>query len=77
MKKLLIYGAVYVVNVMVHIGAAGLIATGFYLLNSYFGWAVDAPAWRYGLVGLLYLALNLPFVWKEANLKAEDWMYLF
>lgn len=77
MKKIFIYGAIYMVNIMAHIGAAGLIATGIYLLNSYFGWAVDVPAWRYGLVGLLYLALNMPFVWKEANIKAQSWMILF
>ena len=77
MKKIFIYGAIYMVNIMVHIGAAGLIATGIYLLNSYFGWAVDVPTWRYGLVGLLYLALNMPFVIKEAQIKVETWTLLF
>ena len=46
MKKIFISTAIYVVNIMAHMGAAGLIATGIYLLNSYFGWAADVPAWR-------------------------------
>ena len=77
MKKIVISTAIYVVNIMAHMGAAGLIATGIYLLNSYFGWAADVPAWRYGLVGLLYLALNMPFVIKEARIKVETWTLLF
>ena len=42
------------------IGSAGLLATGVYMLNSFLGLAVDAPAWRYGLVGILYIIGMLP-----------------
>lgn len=76
-KKVFIMTAIVFVNVITQIGTAGLLATGVYLLNSYFGWAADAPAWRYGLCGLLYLAFNAPFIWKQCKITYDAWTYLF
>ena len=77
MKKIFISTAIYVVNIMAHMGAAGLIATGIYLLNSYFGWAADVPSWRYGLVGIAYLVCNAPFVIRQQKILLDSWMILF
>ena len=47
----------YVITI---IGSGGLLATGVYMLNSFLGLAVDAPAWRYGLCGILYIIGMMP-----------------
>lgn len=77
MKKALIIIAMVVVNIVTHVGMAGMLATGVYLLNSYFGWAADVPAWRYGLVGIAYLVCNAPFVIRQQKILLDSWMVLF
>lgn len=59
--------AICVVNILVQIGAAGLIAFGVYQLNSFLGLEIDTPRWRYGLTGLVYLLCNAPFVIAEVK----------
>ena len=69
-KKVLFYGiaaAIIMVNIIVHVGAAGLLAFGVYQLNSFLGLAVGAPSWKYGLTGVLYLICNAPFVVTEVK----------
>ena len=69
-KKALFYGisaAIIMVNIIVHVGAAGLLAFGVYQLNSFLGLAVGTPSWKYGLTGVLYLICNAPFITVEVK----------
>lgn len=64
-KKIVFYVAAMALimsNIIVHVGLAGLLATGVYMLNSFLGLAADAKDWQYGLTGILYLVCNGPFV---------------
>lgn len=47
----------YVITV---VGSGGLLATGVYMLNSFFGLVPDAAPWQYGLTGLIYIICMLP-----------------
>jgi hypothetical protein len=65
MKKIVFYlasTALIISNIIVHVGLAGLLATGVYMLNSFLGLAANAKDWQYGLTGILYLVCNGPFV---------------
>lgn len=65
MKKVLFYVvamAIIIANIIIHVGMAGLLATGVYMLNSFLGLAANAKDWQYGLTGILYLVCNGPFI---------------
>lgn len=70
MKKIVFYlaaTALIISNIIVHVGLAGLLATGVYMLNSFLGLAANAKDWQYGLTGILYLVCNGPFVVMQAK----------
>ena len=79
-KRWIVVLAVILVNVIVHVGIAGLVATGVYMLNSFFGLAADAPEWMYGITGVIYLVIQVPLVTMELKSKWESylrWGFLF
>lgn len=79
-KRWIVVLAVILVNIIVHIGIAGLVATGVYMLNSFFGLAADAKPWQYGIVGVIYLIVQVPLVTVELKNKWENylrWGFLF
>lgn len=80
LKRWIVVMAVILVNIIVHVGIAGLIATGIYMLNSFFGLAADAKPWQYGIVGVIYLIVQVPLVYMELKNKWENylrWGFLF
>ena len=80
MKRWCVVLAIILVNIIVHVGVAGLAATGVYMLNSFLGLAAEAPAWRYGVVGVIYLVIQVPLVTVQLKDKLESylrWGFLF
>lgn len=79
-KRWIVVIAVILVNIIVHVGIAGLVSTGIYMLNSFFGLAADAKPWQYGIVGVIYLIVQVPLVYMELKNKWENylrWGFLF
>ncbi len=74
LKRCIVVLAVILVNIIVHVGVAGLVATGAYMLNSFFGWAANAKDWQYGVVGLIYLIIQVPLVGLELKDKWESYL---
>lgn len=82
-KKVIFYAAaigIILTNVIVLVGGAGLLSFGVYQLISFLGLVGDAPTWKYGLTGIIYMVCNGPFVAMGVKDNIEkidallDWM---